>query len=103
MKVFTRNILVFVLATALALAPVAVAAADSPTAQQAPKDEYSAGQMIADLIFGRPLGLAATVVGTALFIATIPFSAAGGNLEQAGQVLVKDPAMFTFKRPLGDF
>jgi len=43
------------------------------------------------------------VVGTAVFIVSLPFSALGGNTKIACQKLVKDPAKFTFKRPLGDF
>jgi len=102
MNMSIRSMLVIVLAAALAVAPVP-AAAQSPQQQQVPKDEFSAVQMGADLLLGRPLGLVATLVGTALFIASLPFSAAGGNIEQAGKVLVKEPAEFTFKRPLGDF
>jgi len=102
MHAFSRNLLVFVLAASLALAPVA-ASAQSPDKQQTPRDEYSAAQMATDLLLARPLGFAATVLGTALFIVSLPFSAAGGNADQAGQILVKDPAEFTFKRPLGDF
>jgi hypothetical protein len=102
MTLFSRNMLIIVLAAALALAPAA-ASAESPEKQQVPRDEYGAVQMATDLLLGRPLGLAATIVGTALFIVSLPFSAAGGNMEQAGQVLVQAPAEFTFKRPLGDF
>ena len=62
-----------------------------------------AGSMIADTFFGRPLGFAATIVGSAVFVVSIPFSALGGNTSTALQKLVKDPFLFTFKRPLGDF
>ena len=36
-------------------------------------------------------------------IVSVPFSSLGGNREIVYQKLVKDPADFTFKRPLGDF
>ena len=63
----------------------------------------SAEAMTADLLVIRPLGIVATVVGSAIFIVSLPFSALGGNTKIAYQKLVKDPAKFTFKRPLGEF
>ena len=63
----------------------------------------SAEAMTADLLVIRPLGIVATVVGSAIFIVSLPFSALGGNTKTACQKLVKDPAKFTFKRPLGEF
>jgi hypothetical protein len=65
--------------------------------------EPSAGAMIADTFFARPLGLASTIVGSGVFIVSIPFSALGENASTAFQKLVKDPFVFTFSRPLGDF
>jgi hypothetical protein len=59
------------------------------------------GAMAADLVLARPLGFVATVLGTALFIVSLPFSAAGGNSKEAFERLVEDPAKFTFTRPLG--
>jgi len=63
----------------------------------------SAEAMTADLLVIRPLGIVATVVGSAIFIVSLPFSALGGNTKTACRKLVQDPAKFTFKRPLGDF
>jgi len=63
----------------------------------------SASLMTADLILVRPLGVVATVLGCAVFIVSLPFSAIGGNTEQAAQKLVKEPAAFTFTRSLGEF
>lgn len=66
-------------------------------------DDISAEAMAADLLVIRPLGIVASVLGTAVFIVSLPFSALGGNTKIACQKLVEDPAKFTFKRPLGDF
>jgi len=49
------------------------------------------------------LGIVATVFGCAVFVVSLPFSALGGNTKQAVQKLVKEPAAFTFVRPLGEF
>lgn len=58
--------------------------------------------MVIDGFVARPLGLGATVVGTAIWIVTLPFSALGGNVSEATDRLIVDPARFTFVRPLGD-
>jgi hypothetical protein len=47
--------------------------------------------------------MAATAVGVVTFVVTLPFSALGGNVGEAGQILVVDPAKYTFVRPLGVF
>lgn len=64
--------------------------------------EVTAGEMAADVLIVRPLGIVATVVGSALFIVALPFAALGGNTGDVFEHLVKDPARFTFQRPLGD-
>ena len=70
---------------------------------QTSDDEISGAFMTADLILARPLGIVATVLGCAVFVVSLPFSALGGNTKQAAQKLVKEPAAFTFTRPLGEF
>ncbi len=63
--------------------------------------DITAASMIGDLLVLRPLGLVATVLGTAFFLVTLPITAGVGNTEVAGEKLVKDPGKFTFNRPLG--
>jgi hypothetical protein len=64
-------------------------------------DEASADAMIADLVFLRPAGLVALIGGSVVFVVSLPFSALGGNVGEAAQKLVVDPARYTFVRPLG--
>ncbi len=93
---FVTKPLVVCLITALVLVPLgaeALAAGKDP----------SAGAMIADTFLARPLGLVTIIAGSAVFVVSLPFSALGGNASTAVQKLVKDPFVFTFKRPLGDF
>ena len=66
-------------------------------------DEISTENMVADAILVRPLGLCAVILGAGLFIISLPFSALGKNVKEAGQKLVVAPAKFTFTRPLGEF
>jgi hypothetical protein len=63
----------------------------------------SAGAMLVDGVVIRPLGIVATLLGGATFIVTLPFSALGGNVDEAAHMLVVNPAKMTFKRPLGEF
>jgi len=50
----------------------------------------------------RPLGLVATVLGTVVFVASLPFQALAGNVADPARKLVVEPAAFTFVRPLGE-
>ncbi len=65
--------------------------------------ERTAGAMAIDAIAVRPLGLIATALGTGIFLVSLPFSALGGNVDQAARSLVVAPARFTFVRPLGEY
>ncbi len=64
-------------------------------------EDRNAASMMFDLVLLRPLGLVATVVGTAFFVVSLPFSALGGNTGEAAKKLVVEPAKYTFSRPLG--
>ena len=66
-------------------------------------EDPSGGAMMFDLAVVRPVGIIATAVGCVFFIVSSPFSALGGNIDSAGEKLVKDPVAYTFKRPLGEF
>jgi hypothetical protein len=64
--------------------------------------EPSGGEMLADAFLVRPFMLVGTVLTTATFIVTLPFSALGGNVDEAANRLVAEPASYTFLRPLGE-
>jgi hypothetical protein len=66
-------------------------------------EEPEGGEMIYDAVIVRPIGIIATAVGAVFFVLSLPFSATGGNVDSASEELVKKPARFTFKRPLGEF
>lgn len=70
---------------------------------QTTDEENNGALMVADLLLVRPLGIVATVLGCAVYVVSLPFAAIGGNTKQASQKLVKEPAAFTFTRPLGEF
>lgn len=61
----------------------------------------SAEAMFFDGLIFRPLMFASTLVGVGVFIATLPFSSLGGNVDDAAQRLVVEPAEATFTECLG--
>jgi len=61
----------------------------------------SALAMTGDAVFVRPVLLATTIVGSVVYLVSLPFSLLGGNAEEAGEVLVVGPAKATFVRCLG--
>jgi hypothetical protein len=65
--------------------------------------EPGGGAMMYDMIVVRPIGVVATVIGSAFWLVSLPFSASGDNVDTATKKLVKEPAAYTFTRPLGEF
>jgi len=67
------------------------------------REEASSESMMGDALVARPLGFVSLVLGSALFVVSLPFSALGGNTDEAARKMVVAPAKFTFQRPLGEF
>jgi hypothetical protein len=65
--------------------------------------EPTADNIIPDVLFVRPISLAATVVGAVIFVVALPVSIPSGSVERVGQRLVVDPFKYTFVRPIGYF
>jgi hypothetical protein len=57
--------------------------------------------MVGDLLIARPLLIGATVIGAGLFVVSLPFSAMGGGIGNAGYALVVEPGKEAFVRCLG--
>ncbi len=88
-------------ATGSALLTGALLLASVTPAYAVPEDEPTASEMAADVLIARPVGAVVTAVGAAFFVLSLPFSAAGGNLNKAAETLVVSPARETFVRCLG--
>ncbi|HKQ37921.1 MAG TPA: hypothetical protein VJ063_07570 [Verrucomicrobiae bacterium] len=67
----------------------------------APEDNGTA--MMVDVVFARPLCLAATALGSAFFVLSLPIAIPTKSVNRSAQALVVTPAKATFTRPLGDF
>lgn len=66
------------------------------------RPEPTGGEMFVDALVVRPMTLAASVVGAATWVVTLPFTLFSGNAGDAGKAWVVDPLGYTFVRPLGD-
>ena len=95
-----KKIIIVFVATALVVVPFGATVLAKDLIED---DDISAPAMTADLLVIRPVGILATGVGFCVYLVSLPFSYLGGNTEEAWSSLVKDPAKYTFSRPLGDF
>ena len=57
--------------------------------------------MVGDLLVARPVGLALTVGGTAVWLVSLPFTILAGHAGEAAETLILGPGESTFMRCLG--
>ncbi len=100
MKRLRQKTLAYILALPLVYG---TASLPQPAWAGADREPEAAGMMIIDGLVVRPISLVATVVGAVAFVITLPFSALGDNVDEAGEKLVVRPAAYTFSRCLGCF
>ncbi|MEY1660554.1 hypothetical protein [Isoalcanivorax beigongshangi] len=96
MSRFKRSVAAGLVAACL-LGSMPVAQASSLYVDDRPGEFAVAG----DILIARPVLLAVTALGVAAFAVSLPFSALGGNVAEAGDTLVRAPARATFLRCLG--
>jgi hypothetical protein len=65
--------------------------------------DTGATSVAVDVVVARPVSFAMTVIGSVLFVVSLPVSAPSHSIGKAAHTLVAAPAKDTFKRPLGDF
>jgi hypothetical protein len=97
------RMMVILLAVGLVVCPFGSVVGAQDEFARFPTEERSAESMVFDLFLLRAAGIVGVVFGTGAFVLSLPFSALGGNTDEAYQRLMADPARYTFKRPLGDF
>jgi len=100
-KLITYTV-VMLLGLSISLAPMSALATEGSDVFVY-RSEPTAAAMIGDVLVVRPIALVGLGVTSLSFLISWPFSAMGGNSDQAKQKLLKDPVQYTFKRPLGDF
>lgn len=97
MKLFRLTAASLALALATTSMP-AMAGNGNPYHDEETPEAYA---MVADAVIARPMLLAATVIGTGVFVLTLPFTLASGSVGKAGKALVVQPGEATFVRCLG--
>ena len=55
-----------------------------------------------DLLLARPIGVAAGLFGTGVFILSLPFTIPTGSVDDAAQMFVVKPFNFSFERKFPD-
>ena len=91
-----------------ALVAVSCAALVAATTPAMAAEDYASpsdagADMLADAFIVRPVSLAGSIVGAAVFLVTLPFTLVTMSTGDAAKVLLADPLEYTFNRPLGDF
>lgn len=102
MSAISKDYLIFLLIAGLVVIPV-VHGADGQERLQTEKEAKDAGVVAIDLLLARPLGILATVAGGAIFLVSLPISAMTGQTRMVYEKMVREPARYAFKRPIGDF
>jgi hypothetical protein len=74
----------------------------STTAPAIASGDTDPTSVVVDVAVARPFTLALTIVGSALFVVSLPFAATSGCVDKAAKTLVVAPAKDTFTRPVGD-
>jgi hypothetical protein len=99
MNRWTKTSLVLVMVTVFAFTPVLVSAATNYSGGT--EGNPDGNDIVADLFLLRPVGIVATIFGSACFVLSLPISAPTQTSGTTWKKLVADPAKFTFARPMG--
>ena len=65
-------------------------------------DATETASVVVDVVVARPLTFAMGILGSALFVVSLPVSIPSGSVKQTAQTLVVCPMKDTFERPVGD-
>ncbi len=85
-------------ALAFALAGTSPAFADDKE-----REPVGPGSVAVDAILVRPVCFVASIIGTAVFVVSLPVAVTSKSVHRAAKALVVTPGQATFTRPLGDF
>jgi hypothetical protein len=86
----------------LGLLAALVPAAPASTAYAEYDNDVDEAAVVLDALLVRPLGLASIVIGTGVFIISLPFTLPTRSVGVAADKLLAEPFKFTFTRPIGE-
>ena len=102
MHSLNRKLVTYLLAIMLATSNMAFVSSAYARDYGNNAERPSGNAMLADAVFMRVPMTLVTIAGAAVFVVTLPFSALGGNVGEAGTKLVKEPFEYAWVRPLGE-
>lgn len=65
-------------------------------------DDGSFEAVAADVVVVRPFSFVATIIGSALFVVSLPIAAISDSVSDTAEALVLTPGRMTFTRPVGE-
>ena len=65
-------------------------------------DSMLHGWSIMDVLIARPLGVCAGIVGSAIFVVSLPFTIPAGGVRDAADIFIVQPFQFSFVRQFPD-
>jgi len=65
-------------------------------------DPVRQGWNALDLVLARPLGIAAGIAGSAIFVVSLPFTIPSGGVDEAVDMFITKPFHFSFTREFPD-
>lgn len=87
----------------VALAACLIVGVPAAAQHREPVTGDRATDMAVDLVVVRPLGIVATVIGTAGFVLALPFTLPSGSTGDTAREWIGAPLEYTFNRRLGEF
>ena len=94
MRILNRKLITYLLAIMLATSNMAFVSSAYARDYESATERPSGGAMLADAVLMRVPMTLVTIAGAAVFVVTLPFSALGGNVGEAGKMLVGEPLLF---------
>jgi hypothetical protein len=65
-------------------------------------DPIKHGWNALDLVLARPIAIAAGIVGSAIFVVSLPFTIPSGDVDEAVDMFITKPFHFSFTREFPD-
>ncbi|MGE0084233.1 MAG: hypothetical protein AB7S75_07395 [Desulfococcaceae bacterium] len=101
-SIIRKSVIIFAI-FALITVPFAAAAQEYDQNPFEKKEEAGSGAIAFDALIVRPVSLGAILAGSLLFVIALPVTSFTGETRMTYEKLIKEPARYTFKRPMGDF
>jgi hypothetical protein len=98
-----RHILIALTVVSLLTMPLAAWSAEQDSDVFIARERTSGVQMVGDALVVRPASIVCLALSSVVYVVAIPFAAMGGNAGETTQRMIKDPFVYAFKRPMGDF